>query len=264
MLRYGFFDSEITGYDEEGMPVFDRAESSDFLAAFISRIISSGVLAAPGNCFQVMADEGMKLKVMPGFGIIRGRFAMDTKEYGIVVGTASASYKRIDRVILRANYLQRKCEVIIREGMPGTDPAPPELLQPESGDYYELCLALVTVNSNQTVITQSSITDTRYSGECGVVTQLIDHLDTSAFSAQMDQYFKEYVEKSEGLFNEWFDFVKDQLSEDAAGNLLAMINQVRQDLSMCPTSAVIRDIQVVDALPEDAAGHPDTLYIIAG
>ena len=79
MLRYGFFDSEITGYDEEGMPVFDRAESSDFLAAFISRIIGSGVLAAPGNCFQVMADEGMKLKVMPGFGIIRGRFAMDGK-----------------------------------------------------------------------------------------------------------------------------------------------------------------------------------------
>ena len=120
------------------------------------------------------------------------------------------------------------------------------------------------MDSNQTVITQSSITDTRYSGECGVVTQLIDHLDTSAFSAQMDQYFKEYVEKSEGLFNEWFDSVKDQLSEDAAGNLLAMINQVRQDLSMCPTSAVIRDIQVVEALPEDAAGHPDTLYIIAG
>lgn len=29
-LRYGYFDSEINGYDEEGMPIFDRAESSDF------------------------------------------------------------------------------------------------------------------------------------------------------------------------------------------------------------------------------------------
>ena len=38
-LRYGYFDSEISGYDEEGMPIFDRAESSDFLAMFISKII---------------------------------------------------------------------------------------------------------------------------------------------------------------------------------------------------------------------------------
>ena len=47
MFRYGFFDSEIIGYDEEGMPEFDRAESSEFLAMFISQIISDGVLAAP-------------------------------------------------------------------------------------------------------------------------------------------------------------------------------------------------------------------------
>ena len=28
-LEYGYFDSEITGYDEEGMPIFDRAKTSD-------------------------------------------------------------------------------------------------------------------------------------------------------------------------------------------------------------------------------------------
>lgn len=81
MLRYGFFDSEISGYDEEGMPIFDRAESSDFLAMFISHIISDGVLALPGDCFQVMAFEGMNLKVRPGFGIIKGRFAADTHDF---------------------------------------------------------------------------------------------------------------------------------------------------------------------------------------
>ncbi len=41
------------------------------------------------------------------------------------------------------------------------------------------------------------------------------------------------------------------------------LDGIQQDLSQCPTSAVIRDIQVVKALPEDAAQHPDTLYIIA-
>lgn len=116
MLRYGFFDSDIVGYDEEGMPIFDRAESSDFLAMFISQIISDGVLALPGDCFQVIADEGMSLKVRPGFGIVKGRFAMDTNDFDITISKAPSAYKRIDRVILRANYPDRLCEIVIKEG----------------------------------------------------------------------------------------------------------------------------------------------------
>lgn len=260
MLRYGFFDSEITGYDEEGMPQFDRAESSDFLAAFISKIITNGVLADPGDCFQVIASEGMTLKIRPGFGIIQGRFAMDTQESTVTIPTAPSSYKRIDRVVLRANYLNRLCEIVVKTGTPDANPVPPDLLQPASGDYYELCLALVAVNSNQSVITQSAITDTRYDDSvCGVVTQAIDHLDTSVFFAQLNQFYEEFVSKSdtsyqdflddmkayldalstsgdnqlksivqvltefekesEAQFNSWFQNVKDQLSEDVAGNL---------------------------------------------
>ena len=127
MLRYGFFDSEIVGYDEEGMPKFDRAESSDFLAMFISQIISDGVLAAPGDCFQVVASEGMMLKVRPGFGIVRGRFAADTKEAEIEIPKAPTAYKRIDRVVLRVNYLQRLCEIVVKTGTPDATPVPPEL-----------------------------------------------------------------------------------------------------------------------------------------
>lgn len=39
-LRYGYFDSEISGYDEEGMPIFDRAESSDFLAMLFQKLLA--------------------------------------------------------------------------------------------------------------------------------------------------------------------------------------------------------------------------------
>ena len=207
MLRYGFFDSEITGYDEEGMPIFDRAESSDFLAMFISRIISDGVLAQPADCFQVIANDGLRLKVRPGFGIVRGRFAMDTQDFEVVIPEAPTAYKRIDRVILRANYLMRRCEIIVKPGVAAQEPKPPELLQPESGDYYELCLALVAVNSNQTVITQANITDTRYdSSQCGVVTQVIDHLDTSVFFAQLNQFYEEFTGQSN---DDYEQFVRD-------------------------------------------------------
>lgn len=270
-LRYGFFDSEITGYDEEGMPIFDRAESSDFLALFISKIISNGVLALPGDCFQVMAQDGMTLKVRPGFGVIQGRFAYDTQDFNVTLSNAPTGYKRVDRVVLRANYLERLCEVIVKAGNPDANPEPPELLQPASGDYYELSLATVTVNSNQTVITQSDITDTRYDSRvCGVVTQAIDHIETDVFYAQFNRFYKEFVERADETYKEfvnsssdyleslknrgeeefvqvvsllqsfqteaeknynvWFQHMKDQLSEDAAGSLQLQIDTLTQSI----------------------------------
>lgn len=262
MLRYGFFDSEIVGFDEEGMPIFDRAESSDFLAMFISRIIGNGVLAAPGDCFQIVAGEGMVLKVRPGFGIVQGKFAADTKESEIEIPKAHTSYKRIDRVVLRVNYLQRLCEIIVKTGTPDATPVPSELLQPASGDYYELCLATVAVNSNQTVITQANITDTRYdSAVCGVVTQLIDHLDTSVFFAQLNSFYDEYVARFDGeytdfktrmqtayneyehnlslffmqfqtekeeAFNEWFDLVKGQFDGDVGARIMKSLDELEK------------------------------------
>ncbi len=50
----------------------------------------------------------------------------------------------------------------------------------------------------------------------------------------------------------------------SAENMNGLEQRIGKAFSECPTSAVIRDIQVVEALPEDAAQHSDTLYIIAG
>lgn len=229
MLRYGYFDSEIVGIDDEGMPIFDRAESSDFLAMFISSIISDGVLASPGDCFRVIAYNGMDLRVRPGFGIVKGRFAMDTQEFDITIPSAPSAYKRIDRVVLRANYPDRLCEIVVKEGTPAAKPVPPELLQPASGDYYELCLATVTVNAKQMAITQSSITDTRYDSRvCGVVTQLIDHLDTSVFFAQLDAFYEEFVDKSNKSYGQ-FKKMAQTLYQKFNDDITAYINTLKQD-----------------------------------
>ena len=69
MLRYGYFDSEIIGTDPEGMPIFDRAETSDLFRLLFAKLVSNGVLAQPGDCFQVLASEGLTVKVRPGFGL---------------------------------------------------------------------------------------------------------------------------------------------------------------------------------------------------
>lgn len=239
MLRYGFFDSEITGYDGENMPIFDRAESSDFLAAFIAKIITNGVLAEPGDCFKVMAGEGLNLKVCPGFAIIMGRFAMDTEEATVTVEKGPTSGKRIDRIVLRINYASRNCEIAVKKGTSAQSPQPPELLQPEAGDYYELGLATVLVNTNQTSIPQSNITDTRYDSRvCGVVTQAIDHLDTSSFSQDLTKLYESFTQSMEEFqggateqFSTWMATLEEQLSGEVATNLQNEINTLKGAVS---------------------------------
>lgn len=215
MLQYGFFDSEITGFDEEGMPIFDRAESSDFLAMFLSHIISSGVLGQPGDCFRVLAGDGMKLTVRPGFAVVNGHFAVDLNVSTVTVPAAPSANRRIDRVVLRVNSPERLCELMVKEGVPAVSPVPPPLLQPESGDYYELCLATVAVNSRQTVITQAHITDTRYDPSvCGIVTQVIDHLDTSVFFEQLNQVYSRFVSEAKAYVKKLEAVSEMQLATD--------------------------------------------------
>lgn len=235
-MRYAYFDSEITGVDDEGMPIFDRAENSEMLAMIFSRLVTNGVLARPADSFQVLAGSGLSVTVRPGFGVINGRFAYETEETPLNLTAASSQYSRIDRIVLRCNYLERMIELAVKAGTPAANPVAPELLQPSSGDYYELGLATVKIAPNQAAISQSNITDTRGdSSVCGLVTQFIDRLDTEVFFAQLNSFYANYVQRSNSQledlttqaqeeFSEWFDNLKDQLAEDAAGNLQNQIN----------------------------------------
>lgn len=197
-LRFGYFDSEIIGIDDEGMPVFDRAETSDLFALLFAGLISDGVLAQPQNCFQVLGTgSGMKVEIQPGFGMVKGHFAYDDEKAELNVEPAPQKYGRIDRVVMRCNYLERAVEIVIKTGTEAANPIPPELERPHAGDYFELCLANIRLSAGQRNITQSSITDTRAdSSVCGYITQLIDHLDTEVFFDQLNSFYDDFVARS--------------------------------------------------------------------
>lgn len=257
-MRYGYFDSEIIGTDSEGMPIFDRAETSDLFRLLFSKLVSNGVRASPSDCFQVVAAEGLNVTVRPGFGMINGAFAYDEAENTLTLEKAPAQYSRIDRIVLRCNYADRLCELVVKTGTVANNPVAPKIVQPAAGDYYELGLATVTVGANVTAVTQTNITDTRMdSTVCGFITQLIDHLDTSVFFAQLDQFYTEFVSKTEADyrlsreeylamcqdivdtlntfektaesdFDTWFDTIKGKLAGDIAGALQIQIDNLTQ------------------------------------
>lgn len=246
MIEYGFFDSEITGYDEEGLPVFDRAKSSEFFAEFWKRLVSNGVLGEPADCFQVVSTGGMNISVRPGFGFILGHYVKDEAAAAFTIDPASTG-KRIDLVVMRLNRVQRLIEIYVKKGAASNQPVVPALVREEYGDYFELCLARILVDSTAQSITQSSITDTRMDSEvCGIVTCPIDHLDTSVYYQQIQQYFNEHKEtmgqqmsefetqlqgfyKDKGSeFTSWFDSIKGQLSGDVAANLASKVAELEK------------------------------------
>lgn len=245
-LRFGYFDSEITGVDSEGMPIFDRAENSELFALLFKNLVTNGVLASPADCFQVLAgDSGLTVKVRPGFGMINGRFAYDTSEEVLTLETAPTANSRIDWIVLRCNYKDRLCELAVKTGTAASSPAAPELLQPASGDYYELGLAQVRIGTNQGSISQSVITDTRPDSRyCGYITQLIDHLDTSVFYGQLDAFYSEFVDKSNTSYDTFEKMANDAYSEFTT-NINEYIDglQTKGDADLKATTDSLKEFQ---------------------
>ena len=182
-------------------------------------------MAVPGDCFQVLAGEGMAVRVRPGFGVVEGRLAYDDEEANIALEAADAQNRRIDRVILRANYPDRKCEILIRAGTPAVDPQPPELVR-DGADYFEMCLAEVAVRANQTAVTQADITDTRADTDvCGWVTQAIQQVDTHTLFLQWQAAYQQFYEESGAEFDAWMGELHAILDGDAVSNLMSAIEE---------------------------------------
>lgn len=85
-MRYGFFNSEMTGTDENGMPVFDRAEQADFFAKYFSSFVRDGVMP---DSFEASAD-GNTLTLSPGVVFIQGYFGWENENTAIELSALPA------------------------------------------------------------------------------------------------------------------------------------------------------------------------------
>lgn len=254
-MRSGFFNSEIIGYDAENMPVFDRAEEASFFAKYFSTFISNGVFPNPSTNMQVLADEGMQVKVDIGVCYINGYMGwVETLEKLII--EESDLQSRIDRIVARLNFEDRSINLFVKKGVTAGNPVAPELQR----DYgiYEIALADILVNANAIEITQENITDLRLNTElCGIVANQLQHVDTTTLFNQYQEWLKRVIGEAEAdlsdkkqqfeldltnlenefvkAFDTWFKTLEYVLDGDAAGHLLNLINGIKSDMLKCKT-----------------------------
>lgn len=184
MKSYPFTSKKIT-YDEQGLPIYDRAVDSAFLRKVFSNYFSDGVFYKPANALQVVADTGMQVVVEPGVCHIRGAMGIEESRRTMVV-QAAEEMDRIDTVVARLDLSVdvRSVDLYVLKGTAAESPQPPALTRDST--KWEIGLANLFVAKNVSTITQQRITDTRLDNErCGVVAQTIGDLDTAPYFAQL-------------------------------------------------------------------------------
>ena len=234
MEKSGFF-ADIEG---------DRGYTDDFLAEWVASFIENGVYNTE---LGVIAAGDMNITVQPGRAWINGRIYILTEALTIPVEVSDGKLNRYTSIVLRADANARKITVQAVDGTYSAQPTAPNITR--NSEIYELKLADIYVAAGAISISQAEITDTRLDNEvCGLVYCPVEHIDTESLYNQIqtdltnfrnisqkefDAWFSAFISPANGNISEyensflvWFEHMKDQLSEDAAGNLQTQVDNL--------------------------------------
>ena len=199
-IRYGFFNSVSK----------DRKYDADDFNYLLRKLISNGVFASPSNNLQVTAGTGMNIIIKKGEARLDWKWFISDSDEILQIDAADVSLNRMDRIV-RIDFTARTIGFAIKKGTGATNPIIPDIQRDTT--MFELGLAVVSVPKQTTALTQSLITDTRLdAGVCGVVTGLIDQVDTTTLFNQYQTAFQEDRTFNNTAFNTWFSGIKEQMS----------------------------------------------------
>ena len=188
----------------------DRVYDADSFSNWLKKFFTTGVFSGD---LMVTPAGGMSLSVTPGYCNIEGKVRIFEGASSLTLDPASASYPRIDSVVITCDYTKRSIDIgVLKGSYSGSSPVPADLTRNVS--MYQIELAQVTVGAGATTITEANIKDTRMdSSLCGLVTGTVEEIN-------IDGVTKQYAQ----IFNDWFQNIKDKLSGDTAGNLQNQID----------------------------------------
>lgn len=199
----GIFTSQITGQNEDGTPIYDRAVDEEFLSRYLGVFTSNGVFNEKSTSLKVYPNMDFSVDVQPGACFINGHFGYIKQAQQIDLIPSGAT-SRTDSIVARLSVVERSIDLVVKTGST-------ELRR--DSDVWELALAWVIIPARSTKLSFTNIVDTRGDSErCGYVYNHLQQIDTTELFSQYDAAFKQ-----------WFQEIKGILNEDAAGNLYNMI-----------------------------------------
>lgn len=232
--------------------VYDREYLASDFAEYFGSVLSAGLLLDDNEYgLQVTFNNGLEVSVSEGKSLIKGYYYENTTPLTLSHNLPETDDDRIDRIVLRLDLRNqnRHIKAFVKEGVAGANPSPPSL---QRDDYiYELSLAQVVLRANTASIDPIDIMDERaMEGVCGIVQSLIT-VPTSVFQQQFDVWFDNrksvyedemeiwkdsqqvgfvnWREMQQQGFLEWVENIQDILDDNAAGNLMILINDLQRE-----------------------------------
>ena len=240
----GFFNAELEGSE------YDRVYNAEQFAAYFASFIGNGVFGNSMGELVVLENQqaNMSVDVSSGQAWINGWWYRNTEELNLPIALADGVLNRKDIVVLRWGNTERDMWLQVIQGEPSGEPIAPSIVR--NADYYDLKLCEIDIPAGTSRITQSQITDTRLDNNvCGLVTGVVDQIDTTELYLQFRSQFEDFKDMSEEEFNTWFDAIKGQISTDLGirlqleiDELFAIISSRRETTSTSMHAYIVNDL----------------------
>jgi hypothetical protein len=225
--KSGFFNAMKI---EDG--IYDREYDAEQFAEYFANFVSNGVYVNPTNQLKVVFNgspsKPFVVVVRKGKAYIDGYWYELTDDKEVTISANTKSYAIKDVICCTLDKTERKISIILKEDVISDMPVNNDI-------QHDLVLSTILVQPNASKLNAEDITDKRPDKTyCGFVTGLIDQIDTTELFQQYDD-----------AFQEWFNEMKDQLTEDAAGNIQKQIGNLLDLKTSNKTSLVAAINEVI-------------------
>ena len=187
---------------------------------------TNGLINYTGNDLSVTPDEGMNVTLGPGYMYM---FTGTKDPGGIIFGETEEQQLSgyVADAYVRYDYICIEYSAEINDGVAkfvkGTRDMPTPV---RTETVYQNIVAVIRVKANASKIDQEDIIDTRMNEQyCGLAVDMLSKIPT-------DEYYNQFMA--------FMKTIEGTLGEDAAGNLLLQINQIKQDY--IPKSDIVNNL----------------------
>lgn len=231
----GFFNSENG----------DRKYNAEQMSAIFDGIIADGVFTTIGDHMAVSAGTGMQVLVGTGKAWFDHTWNVNDAAYPLAIAASDVTLSRIDAIVLETNHSDsvRLNKLRVVQGTVASSPVKPTLTNSEK--VHQHPLAWVRVAPGVTQIAASAIENAVGTAACPFVTGIIA-------TTAIDDLFNQW----NGEFDEWFDNLKSQLSDNVVANLQRQIDECKPGITAKGTiigSATAQVLQIAEGSNVDDA-----------
>lgn len=239
----GFFNSENG----------DRKYNAEQMSAIFDGIIADGVFTTIGDHMAVSAGTGMQVLVGTGKAWFDHTWNVNDAAYPLAIAASDVTLSRIDAIVLETNHSDsvRLNKLRVVQGTVASSPVKPTLTNSEK--VHQHPLAWVTVAPGVTQIAASAIENAVGTSACPFVTGIIA-------TTSIDDLFNQW----NGEFDEWFDNLKAQLSDNVVANLQRQIDANKTQIQTNWNNTLKSYTKQLLSLPDSAIPDDAFMALVVG